>query len=76
LNDLGVLDPTNQRIPRHSNGATQRKSYIHHREHEVAVMEQLAAGIEAKSRRAEAERLVANEPAETVNWRGFRRPIS
>jgi hypothetical protein len=56
---------------------TSRKSYIHHREHHVtAAMEQLAAGIEAESRRAEAERLAANQSAETVNWRGFRRPIS
>jgi hypothetical protein len=76
LNDLGVLDLTIRRIIPHSNGTTKRKSYIHHREHQVtAVMEQLAAGIEAESRRAEAERLAANQSAETVNRRGFRTPI-
>jgi integrase len=68
LNDLGVLDLTIQKILRHSNVTTTRKSYIHHREHQVtAAMEQLAAGIEAESRRAEAERLAANQSAETVN---------
>jgi len=35
LNDLGVLDLTIQRILRHSNVTTTRKSYIHHREHQV-----------------------------------------
>jgi integrase len=69
LNDLGVLDLTIQKILRHSNVATTRKSYIHHREHQLtAAMEQLAAGIEAESRKAEAERSeVANRTAETVN---------
>jgi integrase len=68
LNDLGVLDLTIQKILRHSNVTTTRKSYIHHREHQVtAAMGQLAAGIEAESRRAEAERLAANQTAETVN---------
>jgi hypothetical protein len=72
LNDLGVLDLTIQKILRHSNVTTTRKSYIHHREHQVtAAMEQLAAGIEAESRRAEAERLAANESAETSTGAGF-----
>jgi len=36
LNDLGVPDLTIQRILlRHSNVTTTRKSYIHHREHQV-----------------------------------------
>jgi hypothetical protein len=33
----------------------------------TAAMGQLAAGIEAENRRAEAERLAANQTAETVN---------
>jgi hypothetical protein len=62
LNDLGVLDLTIQKILRHSNVTTTRKSYIHHREHQVtAAIGQLAAGIEAESRRAEAERLEAEK---------------
>jgi len=57
-------------------GITARKSYIHHREHQVtAAMEQLAAGIEGENRRAEAEQLPANQTAETVSWRGFQRPF-
>ncbi|MGA7926848.1 MAG: hypothetical protein WCA20_12705 [Candidatus Sulfotelmatobacter sp.] len=68
LNDLGVLDLTIQKILRHSNVTTTWKSYIHHREHQLtAAMEQLAAGIEAESRRAEAQRLAANQSTETVN---------
>ena len=69
LNDLGVLDLTIQRILRHSNVTTTRKSYIHHREHQVtAAMAQLAAGIEAVSRKAEIERFeTANHTAKTVN---------
>jgi integrase len=68
LNDLGVLDLTIQKILRHSNVTTTRQSYIHHREHQVtAAMGQLAAGIEAENRRAEAERLAANPTVETIN---------
>jgi hypothetical protein len=56
------------KILRHSNVTTTRKSYVHHREHQVmAAMGQLAAEIEAESRKAEAERLAANQTAETVN---------
>jgi hypothetical protein len=63
-----VLDLTIQKILRHSNMTTKRKSYIHHREHQVtAVIEHLAAGIEAENRRAQAERSAANQSAETVN---------
>jgi hypothetical protein len=66
LNDLGVLDLTIQKILRHSNVTTTRKSYIHHREHQVtAAMGQLAAGIEAENRRP--KRLAENQTAETVN---------
>jgi hypothetical protein len=66
--DLGVLDLTIQRILRHSNVTTTRKSYIH-REHQVtAAMGQLEAGIEAESRRAETAHLEAqNHLAEAVN---------
>jgi hypothetical protein len=38
LNDLGVLDLTIQRIVPDSNGTTKRKSYIHHREHQVTAV--------------------------------------
>ena len=68
LNDLGVLDLTIQKILRHGNVTTTRKSYIHHREHQVtAAMGQLAAGIEGENRRAKAERLAENQTAEMVN---------
>jgi integrase len=68
VNDLGALDLTIQKILRHSNVTTTQKSYVYHREHQVtAAMGQLAAGIEAESRKAEAERLAANQTAETVN---------
>jgi integrase len=65
LNDLGVLDLTIQKILRHCNVTTTRKSYIHHREHQVtAAMGQ----IEAESRSAETARFEAqNHNAETVN---------
>jgi hypothetical protein len=48
---------------------TTRKSYIHHRKHQVtAAMAQLAAGIETVSRKAEIERFeTANHTAKTVN---------
>ncbi len=60
LHDLGVPDLTIQKILRHSNVTTTRKSYIHQREHQVtAAMGQLAAGIEEETRRAEAARLEA-----------------
>jgi integrase len=46
LNDLGVADLTIQRILRHANVATTRKSYIKIREHNVtAGMAQLEAEI-------------------------------
>jgi len=57
-------DPTPQQCDNH-----RLKSYIHHREHQAtAAMGQLAAGIEAVSRKAESPRLQAeNHEAETVN---------
>ena len=45
LHDLGVPDLTIQKILRHSNVTTTRKSYIHQREHQVtAAMGQLPQG--------------------------------
>jgi integrase len=58
LNDLGVLDLTIQKVLRHSNATTTRKSYIHHRQHQItAAMGQLAAGIDAEAATHKAERV-------------------
>ncbi len=64
LNELGVPDLTIQRILRHSNVTTTRKSYIKIREDNVtAGMAQLEAGIRrAETAQSEAETRKAERP--------------
>ena len=65
LNELGVHDLTIQRILRHSNVATTRKSYIKIREDSVTAG---MATLEAELRRTETVRLEAeSQTAERVN---------
>jgi hypothetical protein len=53
-------------------GITARKSYIHHLEHQVtAAIGQLAAGIEAENRRAEAEQLARIKRRKRSTGKGF-----
>jgi integrase len=64
LNDLGHLDLTIQRILRHSNVTTTRRSYIKPREHQMAaVMAQFEGELQRRKALEEAE----TQKAERVN---------